>query len=188
MFVGVIAVGQSTESNALSYEVDKNHTNIGFSVRHMLLAKVYGKFEDYSIDLNWDNQNPTNSFVEVRIQVASINTDNQKRDNHLRGPDFFDAVNYPEIVFKSEKIEKTDDGYIAHGKLTMRDVTRDVVLPFNLIGSFKQKNGKIKVGIEAGMNVNRMDYHISWDKIFDTGGLVAGEEVEIDIQAEFVSS
>jgi len=188
MVVSGLIFGQSVQSNAIRYEVDKSHTNIGFSVRHMLLAKVYGEFKDFSIDLNWDNQDPTNSSVEVRIDVASINTDNQKRDDHLRGPDFFDAENYPEILFKSEKIEKTDDGYVAHGKLTMRDVTRDVTLPFNVIGSIKQKNGKLRVGIEAGMTVSRMEYNISWDKMLDTGGLVAGEEAEIDIQAEFISS
>jgi polyisoprenoid-binding protein YceI len=168
---------------------DKAHTNIGFKVTHMLLAKVRGEFKDYSIDFNWDKDSPENSTVEVRIKTASIFTDNEKRDGHLKSPDFFDAQSYPEITFVSEKIEaKGDNKYVAYGDLTMRGITKKIELPFVVLGVIQEPTGKTRVGIEAELVLNRFDYNIKWDKTFDTGGLVVGEEVNVEIQAEFVSS
>ncbi|MFQ5583904.1 MAG: YceI family protein, partial [Calditrichia bacterium] len=129
--ISLFAQGSDTkveysQKGAKRFVVDKVHTNIGFLVRHMVLSKVRGEFKDYTIALNWDENNPENSSVEVRIKVASINTDNQRRDSHLKSSDFFDAKNYPEMIFNSSKIEKVDDNeYVAHGTLTIRGVTKE---------------------------------------------------------------
>lgn len=170
------------------YELDPAHTNIEFAVRHMLLTKVKGQFNDVMAELKWDGENLDESSVEVRIKTASIDTDNERRDNHLRSADFLDAEKYPEIIFKSDRIEKTEDGHIAHGKLTIRDVTRDVSLPFKVMGKLAQPDGRTRIGFEATLTINRFDYNVNWDKVLETGGLVAGEDVEIDIQAQFVSA
>ncbi len=179
---------QSEMGSIQSYEVDPPHTNVGFSVRHMVLSKVSGEFKDFDVDLKWDEKDLDNSYLEARIKAASIDTDNEKRDKHLKSADFLDAENYPEIIFESEKIEKTEDGYVAHGNLTIRGVTKQVSLPFNVLGQFVQPDGKTRIGFEASLTIDRFDYNVSWDKILDTGGLVVGEDIEIDIQAEFVSA
>lgn len=185
--------GQNSASKMQSeaatlYEADPSHTEISFSVRHMVLAKVNGEFKDFDVDLKWNEENLQDSFVEARILTASIDTDNAKRDGHLKSPDFLHVQDHPEITFKSNKIEKTEEGYVAHGKLTIRGVTREVSLPFNVLGKFVQPDGKTRIGFEADLMINRFDYNVSWDKVLDTGGLVVGEDVEIGIQAEFLSA
>lgn len=180
---------EATQSESVaSYQVDEAHTNIGFSVRHMVLSKVHGEFKDYSVDLKWDENNLENSSIETRIKTASIDTDNERRDNHLKSSDFFDVASHPEIVFKSTKIEKDGDGYVAQGTLTMRGVTKKVSLPFTILGQFVQRDGSTRIGLEAEMKINRFDYNVSWDKTLDTGGLIVGENINVDIQAEFVSA
>lgn len=181
---------KGTAEKVTGYRVDEAHTNIGFSVRHMVLSKVYGEFKDYDVSLNWDENNLEDSSIEAHIKTASIDTDNERRDNHLKSNDFFDAESHPEIVFKSAKIERDGDGdgYVAQGTLTIRGVTKNVSLPFTVLGHFVQPNGTTRMGIEAGLKINRFDYNVSWDKTLDTGGLVVGKAINIDIQAEFIST
>jgi len=181
--------GPNSESETVTgYRIDGAHTNVGFSVQHMVLSKVYGEFKDYDVDLKWDEDNLENSSIEARIKTASIDTDNERRDNHLKSADFLDVENHPEIVFKSSQIEKDGDGYVAHGALTIRGVTKNVSLPFTVLGHFVQPNGTTRMGFEANLKINRFDYNVSWDKTLDSGGLIVGEDINIDIQAEFVST
>lgn len=176
-------LGQPKEFN-----IDKAHSHIGFDVSHMVISEVHGEFHDYNVNLMFDINDVTKSSVETHIKVASIDTDQERRDNHLRSSDFFDAETYPEIIFKSKRIEKSGDGYIANGDLAMRGVTKEVALPFKIKGPIKDPRGNTRIGIEANLTVNRQDYGISWSKTLDGGGLVAGDEVKIGIQAEFTAA
>jgi len=168
------------------YVADQAHTDISFTVKHMVVTKVRGKFKEFDVKLYWDPTNLSASSVEAVIQTASLDTDNEKRDNHLRSADFFDAEKFPQITFKSTKIEKADEGYVAYGKLTIRGVTRDVELPFTVSGPVQDPWGNTRLGISARTQINRMDFGVSWNKSMDAGGLIVGEDVLINIEAEFI--
>ena len=169
-----------------TYVVDASHSSISFAVRHMGLAKVRGGFTNFSVAIQYDEKDLTKSSVQVTIKTASINTGNEGRDNHLRSPDFFDVEKYPEITFVSEKIEKKEDGFVAHGTLTMHGVAKHIGLPFNLIGPIKDMQGGMRLAVEAETKLNRQDYGVTWSKTLDAGGLVVGNEITVEIQAEAV--
>jgi polyisoprenoid-binding protein YceI len=120
--------------------------------------------------------------------VAGIDTDNENRDNHLKNPDFFDVEKYPEITFTGTKIEKTTDGLIMHGDLTMHGVTKPVSFPFVVNGPITDPWGKMRFGAEANLTINRQDYGVSWSKTLDAGGLVVDNDVKINIQIEMVKA
>jgi len=129
----------------------------------------------------------TQSSFEVRIKTASINTQNERRDNHLRSPDFFDVASHPEIVFKSKRIEKSGDAYVAVGDLTIRGVTKEVALPFNAAGPIRMGPRSV-IGVEATTTVNRHDFGVSWSRSLDGGGLVVADNVRIDLSVELVKA
>ncbi len=168
------------------YQIDPVHSSIGFTVRHMVIANVKGYFKEFSGTIIYDENDITRSSVSVTIKTASINTENPKRDAHLRSPDFFDAEKYPEITFKSKRILKEKDGYIAVGDLTMRGVTREIRIPFQILGKVTDPWGNTRLGVEASLKLNRHDYGISWSQTLDNGGLVVGDEVKIDLNIEAV--
>jgi polyisoprenoid-binding protein YceI len=170
------------------YNIDKVHSQIGFEVTHMVISEVQGEFKDYEVSLMFDKDNLANSTVEARIKVASIDTDEQKRDDHLKSADFFDAGNHPEIVFKSKKIEKKGDGYVAYGDLTIRGASKEVALPFEVKGPVKDPWENTRIGIKAELTINRQDFGISWNKTLDAGGVVVGDEVGIGIKTEFIAA
>ncbi|HET7871244.1 MAG TPA: YceI family protein, partial [Terriglobales bacterium] len=130
-----------------------------------------------------DDKDPSKSSVDVTIKSASINTDNGQRDGHLKSPDFLDAQKFPEITFKSKSVEKRADGFVAHGVLTIRGVSKDVDLPFKLNGPIGVGGGNL-LGAEATLTINRQDYGVSWSKALDSGGLVVANDVKIDINVE----
>lgn len=173
-------------SFAGNYSIDKDHSSMGFKVSHLVISKVSGKFDDFSVSLNFDAKNLSDFSIEVIIKIESVNTDNEKRDNHLKSAEFFDAAKYPEMIFKSTKAEKTDNGYVAHGTLTMHGVSKKVDLAFKVNGPIIDPWGKTRIGVEASTEINRHDFGVSWSKTLDSGGLVVGNEVEITINAEFV--
>lgn len=178
-------------SSALSadqYTIDPVHSSIGFSVRHMMVSNVKGKFKDVSGTIVYDAADITKSSVNVTIKTASISTDNDQRDNHLRSPDFFDAANNPDITFQSKRIEKKGTGYVAVGTLTMRGVPKEVSMPFAILGTVKDQRGRGRLGVEASLTINRMDYGISYSRALDSGGLVVSNEVKIELNVEAVQS
>ncbi len=168
------------------YQIDPVHSSIGFTVRHMVIANVKGYFKEFSGTIIYDENDITRSSVSVTIKTASINTENPKRDAHLRSPDFFDAEKYREITFKSKRILKEKDGYVAVGDLTMRGVTREIRIPFQILGKVIDPWGNTRLGVEASLKLNRHDYGISWSQTLDSGGLVVGDEVKIDLNIEAV--
>ncbi len=171
---------------AQEYTVDNSHTEVGFSVKHMVVATVRGQFNNFSGTIFFDENDLGKSSVEGVVKVASISTANEKRDEHLRSADFFDAAQYPDIVFKSKKFEKKGDGYVVYGDLTMRGVTKEIALDFTITGKITDPWGNERVGLEASGKINRMDFGVSWNKTIEAGGLVVSEEVKINILAELI--
>jgi polyisoprenoid-binding protein YceI len=149
----------------------------------MVVNTVHGRFGEYSGSITYDDKDITKSSVNVTIKTASINTDNAQRDGHLKSPDFLDAAKFPEITFVSKSISKSGDGFIAHGALTIRGVSKDVDLPFKLKGPVSAMGSQI-LGAEATLTINRQDYGVSWSKALDNGGMVVSNDVKIDLNVE----
>ncbi len=168
------------------YAADTPHTNIGFSVKHMVITNVKGKFKDFEVIFNYDENDISKSSVTATIKAASIDTDNEKRDNHLRSGDFLMVEKYPEITFVSKDIRKKGDDYVANGTLTIRGVTKEIQLPFEILGKIKDPYGNTRLGLEASTTINRHDFGVSWNKTLDTGGLVVGDEVGLNFDVEFI--
>jgi polyisoprenoid-binding protein YceI len=169
------------------YEVDTAHSSISFAIRHMVVSKTKGEFTDYSVTIKEHPEDIGKSSVTAVIKAASIDTRNEKRDNHLRSADFFDVEKFPEITFKSKKIEKKGDGFVAHGTLTMHGVSKEISLPFTFSEKIKDPYGNTRVGVEINYKLNRKDYGLKWNRTLDQGGLVVGNEVKIEILLEMIA-
>jgi polyisoprenoid-binding protein YceI len=174
-------------ADAGTYEIDPAHTTIGFSVRHLAINNVPGRFREFNGTIQYDQQNVTKSSVAFTAKAASIDTGVEQRDTHLRSADFFDVAHHPEITFKSTRVEKKgENDFIAYGDFTLRGVTKQVALPFKLYGAIKDPWGKMRVGVEAGLTINRQDYGVSWSQQLDNGGLVVGNDVKVSLFVEAV--
>src|SRR5574337_555997 len=171
----------------MSWKIDPAHSQVQFTVRHMMIANVRGRFENFTGTIEFDEENPTRSTVDVQIEAASLNTKEPNRDTHLRSPDFFNAEQYPYLTFKSKRVEKLD---AAHGRLigdlTIRDVTREVVLNVEYAGQAKSPWGSVSAGFSAQTKINRKDWGLNWTVALETGGWLVGEEVTINIELEVV--
>lgn len=168
------------------YNNDKSHSSVDFKVSHMVLSKIKGEFKDFDIQLTFDQNNLPASSVSATIKIASVNTDEKKRDDHLRSPDFFDAAKYPAMTFVSDKTQKTKSGFVANGKLTIHGVSKEIGLPFTVSGPIQDPWGNTRIGVSAQTTINRHDFDVKWSKSMDGGGLVVGNDVEISISAEFI--
>ncbi|HPI73496.1 MAG TPA: YceI family protein [bacterium] len=171
---------------AEEYSIDAAHTQVGFSVKHMVIATVRGHFKEFSGTVFYDEIDITRSRIEGVIKTASIYTDNEQRDEHLRTSDFFDAAQYPEIRYKSKKILKRNDEWVAVGDLTIRGVTREVELTFTVSEPIVDPYGNARIGVEARGKINRQDFGVAWSKKLDSGGLVVGDEVKLELAGEFI--
>ncbi|XPV68239.1 MAG: YceI family protein [Halarcobacter sp.] len=163
-----------------TYKVDASHSNIGFKVKHMMISSVRGKFDKFSGSFEYDEKTGKLQSINGVVEVASINTENAKRDGHLKSADFFNAEKYPNILFVVNKIE---DGK-AYGKFTMRGVTKDVAFDIEKTGAITDPWGNKRVGLEISGKINRKDYGVNWNKVIETGGVVVGEDVKIDVTLE----
>ena len=170
---------------AEDYKIDPGHSSANFSVRHMMVSTVTGRFAGgVSGTIHYDDKDVSKSSVKATIKVASINTDNENRDKDLRGANFFDADKYPEITFESQRVEKRGDGYVAVGNFTMKGVTKQVELPFTIGGRINDGKGHGRLGIQSNTTLNRQDYGVSWNRTVEGGGVVVGNEVKIDLNIE----
>lgn len=171
----------------MTWVIDASHSIITFSVRHMMISKVRGRFSRFDGTVNFDEQNPANSSVQVTIDATSIDTRDERRDGHLMSPDFLDVANYPTITFTSKRIEVIDD---SHGRiigdLTIRGVTREVTLEVEYNGQSKSPWGTISAGFSASTKINRKDWGLTWNVALETGGVLVGDEVTIEIEIEIV--
>jgi polyisoprenoid-binding protein YceI len=168
------------------YTFDTDHTSIGFAIKHMVISTVRGRYNSFSGSIVLDEKAPVNSSVKVVIKAASIDTGILKRDEHLRSADFFDVMKYPDITFVSKKIEKRGSSYEMTGTLTMKGVSKDVSFPFSLSGPMKDPWGNSRVGAEATLVINRLDYGVAWNKAIEGGGLMVGNDVKIELSVEGV--
>jgi polyisoprenoid-binding protein YceI len=183
-------LGMATAASAASqiYDIDPAHSQVGFSIRH-LFSRVPGQFKQFSGVIYADEKHPAASSVEVTIQTASIFTDNETRDGHLRSPDFFAADSFPTITFKSTKVAPAGkDRYKVTGDLTMRGVTKTVELDMEFLGkgdvSIGGKDMGVKAGFDANTKLNRQDYGIRWNQTLDQGGLMLGDDVAVSLHVE----
>ena len=168
----------------VSYAIDATHSELSFRIRH-LLGRVSGSFQDWGGTIVIDSATPAKSKVDVTIKTASIDTKNGQRDNHLRSPDFFAADSFPTITFASKNVVVQGNKVRILGDLTMRGVTRPVVLLGEYNGTFKDPWGKMRTAFTASTTVNRNDFGVSYNKAVETGTML-GEEVTIDIALEAV--
>lgn len=162
------------------YVTDPSHTTVSFTVRHLAIYKVRGKFNDFSGTIMYDEQDPTKSSMHGTINVASIDTDNEKRDKDLRGEQFLDAERFPEITFASKRVEPGDGGHVLIGDLTIHGVTKEIAMPFTITGTLVHR-GTTLLGFEAGIQINRHDFGIIYNKLTDNGGLIVGNTVDIEL-------
>ncbi len=172
-----------------TWNLDSSHTQTVFGVRHLVITTVKGQFNKTTGTVTLDEKDVTKSKVEATIDVASINTREPKRDDHLRSADFFDAANHPAITFRSTKVEKAGDGKLkVTGDLTMRGVTKPVTLDVTgPTAEIKDPQGNARRGIAVAGKLNRKDFGIAWSKLVEAGPVV-GDEVSIEIEAELVKA
>ncbi|MEQ8455212.1 MAG: YceI family protein [Sandaracinaceae bacterium] len=178
----------TTNTNAQRWNIDTTHSGIGFSVRHMVFAKVRGRFARWSGLVQLDPAHPTGGRVEVTIDASSIDTGVPDRDAHLRSADFFDVERFEALRFESTRVEQNDGGELrVHGALTIRDVTRDVVLDARFLGAGKDPWGNQRVAFQASASVDRRDFGLEWNQVLEAGGVLVGEKVEIEIEVQAVA-
>lgn len=166
-----------------TYVLDKSHTTIGFVARHLMVTKVKGNFADFdgTIEVAED---PTDSKVTAEIRMVSVTTDDETRDGHLRTNDFFDVEHYPTMTFSSTRIEPNGDQWKLTGGLTLRGVTKPVTLDLEFNGGFKDAYFGSRLGFSASGEINRQDFGVSFNRTLDGGGVVVGDKVRIEIEAE----
>ena len=171
-----------------TYAVDKGHSEVGFQIGHLGLSKVRGRFKDFDGTIRVDPAKPEASSVEFSVKTASIDTDNEKRDQDLRtGEGLLDVEKYPTLTFKSSKVTpKGKDRFDVAGTLTLHGVSKEVTLPVSVVGPIKDPWGNQRVSFEITTTLNRKDYGITYHKVLDTGGLVVGDDVSISITLEAV--
>lgn len=183
--VAALSAAAAGFAAAEPFTVDTSHSHIEFSVRHLGISNVRGEFKDYNVNLLIDTESLPTSSVELAIAAKSIDTGVDRRDGHLRSSDFLDIDNHPEITFKSKSIRAKGDGeFEVTGDLTIRGVTRQVVMPVTLAGPIKDMGGNARVGIEGSLTINRQDYGVSWNRLLDSGGVVVSDEVKISFELE----
>jgi polyisoprenoid-binding protein YceI len=170
----------------MSWKIDASHSQITFSVRHMMISNVHGRFENFTGEVNFDESNPVNSSVSVEIDTTSINTRDAQRDGHLKSPDFFNSAEFPTAAFKSTRVEKIDEN---HGKilgtLTIRGVSHEVALLTEYSGQSKMW-GKTSAGFSASTRINRKDYGLNWNQVLESGGILVGDDINVAIELEIV--
>ncbi len=169
-----------------SWDIDVSHSAIHFWVRHMVISKVHGRFAKWAGTIALDEQDLTRSTVDVRIDASSIDTQVADRDTHLKSADFLDVTKYPELTFRSKRIEKAGADYRVVGDLTLHGVTREVTLQAEFAGSGKDPWGNTRAGFSAKASLDRRDYGLVWNAALEAGGVLVGEKVEITIELEAV--
>lgn len=166
------------------WQLDTVHSSIRFSIRH-LISKVHGRFGKWNGTVELDNDTPGSSFVQARIEAASIDTNEPDRDNHLRSADFFDAERFPEITFTGQRVDRVGtDRYRLTGALTMHGVTNEIVLDAEETGRVKDPWGSDRIGFTAKGSLDRRDYGLVFNQALDAGGMLLGDKVDITIEVE----
>jgi polyisoprenoid-binding protein YceI len=175
--------------NTNKWNIDAAHTSINFSIRHMVVSKVRGRFAKFSGAVSLDDNDLTKSVVEATIEASSIDTGAAQRDAHLQSPDFFDAEKFPQLRFRSTRIEKLrDDRYRVIGDLSIRDVTREISLDVEYGGRAKDPWGNERAGFLAKGSLDRKDFGLGWNQVLEAGGVLVGDRVEIELDVQVVKA
>ncbi len=171
----------------MAWNIDASHSQVQFTVRHMMISNVRGRFEEFAGTVEFDENDLSTLKVEIEVATPSIYTRDQQRDGHLKSPDFFDVEKYPKMTFKSTGAEVTGKNELKlHGDLTIKDITRPVTLDVEYSGLMKSPWGTTSAGFSAHGKVNRKDWDLVWNQVLESGGLLVGEDVKIDIEVEVV--
>jgi polyisoprenoid-binding protein YceI len=172
----------ATQTATKTWTIDSVHSNVEFSVKHMMISTVKGQFSDLEGTIHFDENNPGSSYVEASIDTASITTFNEQRDEHLRTNDFFSAEEHQAITFKSNQVEVVDDSHLkVHGDLTIRGVTQPVVLDTEYDGQIVDAYGQDRSSFTATTEFNRSDFGINWNAALETGGVVVSDKVKVTL-------
>ena len=183
----VLVLLSTTLIAQVSWKLDKPHTKIGFTVTHMLITDVDGNFKEYSGSIVSQNDDFQNAKIEFEAEIASIFTDNNSRDKHLKSDDFFNAEKFPTLKFVSKSFTKIEGkNYKLVGDFTMKGVTKEVTFDVKYNGTITDPWGKTRAGFKISGEIDRFDYNLNWNKALETGGLVVSNEVEIDIKIELI--
>ena len=185
---GLFSLAGLTQAEMARYDVDPEHSTIEFRVAHMVISKTTGHFKDYTGFIEMDPEAQKVKTIEATIKTASVNTNHEKRDTHLRTPDFFDVEKYPTMTYKLKEYKKNGDHYTATGDLTLRGVTKEITLTGNFNGVTKDPWGNVRAGFNAEGKLNRKDFGMVWNKALDSGGLVVGDEVFIKLDIECIKA
>jgi polyisoprenoid-binding protein YceI len=176
-------------SKAQKWDIDVPHSSVGFTVRHMVVTNVHGRFNDFAGQIDFDGKNVEKGSTVLTVQIASIDTDNENRDKHLRSPDFFDAAKFPTMTFKTSKVVKGEGNkFQLVGDLTIKDVTKQVTFDCEFHGTVVDPQGGTRAGFSAEATINRQDFNIKWSNVLETGGLVVSDDVTIDLEIEAVKA
>jgi polyisoprenoid-binding protein YceI len=170
-----------------TWNIDPTHSTVGFSVKHLMISTVRGRFSDYTATLTLDEAAAANSTLAVSINTASVDTRTEQRDNHLRSPDFFDVANHPALTFKSTKIQGDIGGaFSVHGDLTIRGTTRPVTLTATFEGAGKDPWGNERKAFTATGKINREEFGLTWNQALEAGGLLVSTDVKLELEVQFV--
>ena len=173
-------------ANAAIYDVDASHTNVGFTVKHMMITNVNGNFATYDANIDFDPATKTFKTFSATIETNSINTGIEKRDDHLRSEDFFASEKFPKMTFEMTSYKADGDDGEMKGNLTIRGITKPVTLKVEDIGTIKDFKNQNRVGFSLKGKINRMDYDLKWNKALELGGVAVAEEVKITVEVEAV--
>lgn len=184
IFALPLLVASVAQADAVEWKLDPSHTTIGFTVPHLVVSEVEGRFKEATATVKLDEADLTKSQVSIEINAASIDTGDKKRDDHLRSPEFFDTAKFPKLTFKSTKITKSGADYKLSGDLTIRNITKPVTLDAKLSAPVKTPWGHHARAAKVKGKVKRGDFGLTWNKALEAGGVVVGEEVTLDITAE----
>ncbi len=169
------------------YNLDPTHSEIGFRIKHMMFTNVSGKFNDFNVALFTEGEDFSSAKITFEAQIASIDTNNADRDNHLKSADFFDAQAFPKMTFESRSINQNSDGtYTLSGDLTIKDVSKSIELKVEYSGFLKDPWGNTKIAVSVEGKINRKDFGLTWNAALETGGVLVGEDVKILAELQFV--
>ena len=168
------------------WAIDPTHSEIGFKVKHMMFTNVSGTFAAYDATITTEDDNFENANFEFSANIDSISTNNTDRDNHLKSADFFDADNFPKLTFKASSFTKDGDDYEITGDLSIKEVTKPVKFPVEFSGLMKDPWGNTKAGLNIYGKINRKDWGLNWNSALETGGVLVGEEVKLNIELQLI--
>ncbi|MDP3583476.1 MAG: YceI family protein [Ignavibacteria bacterium] len=185
VFVVLLALSFTLINAQTAWKIDRSHSNVGFSVTHLIISEVTGQFKSFDGNIEFSKDDLSDANINFSIDVASLTTDNEGRDKHLKSDDFFNAEKFPKITFVGKSIKQVDGKkYKLVGDFTMRDVTKSITLDVVYNGTVKDPWGNTKAGFKISGELNRFDYNLKWNNLMEAGGAVVSKEVAISVNLE----